>query len=413
MKRIKVFMATAVLGLGVAASSYAAELEVTHWWTSGGEAKAVKVLADAFNAGGDKWMDTAIGGGSGTARPAIVSRIIGGDPMEATQLNHGQQAKELIEAGLMLDLTDLAKKEGWEKYVNPPSLLDACTYNGKIYCVPVNIHSWHWLWLNRKVFIDNKLKVPSNWTEFKAAAPKLKKAGIIPIATGDTWQLQGSYSVIQAGVGGPKLYKSVWEQKNLNAVKSDDWKNLWKELALIRDEMVDPSYTGRSWNEATSMVISGKAAAQIMGDWAQGEWAAAGKKQGQDYECLPGLGTSELLDAGGDAFYFPKNKDPEKTAAQLRLASMMMSKKVQVAFNLAKGSLPVRGDIDMSAANACMQKGLKNLKKPENVIKSNDTTWSRDTLAQYENLISEFFADSKYSVEKAHAKEVKILSTGN
>jgi len=28
----------------------ATDLEVTHWWTSGGEAAAVKVLADSFNA---------------------------------------------------------------------------------------------------------------------------------------------------------------------------------------------------------------------------------------------------------------------------------------------------------------------------------------------------------------------------
>ncbi len=411
--KLKPLLSTVLISLVVAGSSFATELEVTHWWTSGGEAKAVKVLADAFDTGGDKWVDTAIGGGSGTARPVIVSRIIGGDAMDATQLNHGQQAKELIEAGLMTDLTELAEKEGWKDVVNPPSLLDACTYEGKIYCVPVNIHSWHWLWLNKKVFAENNLKVPQTWSEFKEATPKLKKAGIVPLATGDTWQIQGSFSVIQAAVGGRKLYREVLEKKNMNALKSEEWGNLWDELAFIRDEMVDKSYTGRQWNEATSMVISGKAAAQIMGDWAQGEWALANKKEGEDYECLPGLGETQILDAGGDAFYFPVKKDPKKREAQLRLASLMMSKDVQVAFNLAKGSLPVRGDIDMKAANGCMEKGLAILKNPENIIKSNDTSWSRDTLAQIENLISEFFADPKYTPEKAHAKEVKILSAGN
>ncbi len=72
-------------------------LEVTHWWTSEGEAKAVKALADAYNASGDKWRDTAIGGGGGIARPVIVSRIVGGAPMGTTQFNHGQQALELVE----------------------------------------------------------------------------------------------------------------------------------------------------------------------------------------------------------------------------------------------------------------------------------------------------------------------------
>ena len=87
----------------------ATELEVTHWWTSGGEAVAVAEFAKAFDASGDKWIDGAIAGSGGTARPIMISRITGGDPMGATQFNHGNQALELVEAGLMLDLTDVAE----------------------------------------------------------------------------------------------------------------------------------------------------------------------------------------------------------------------------------------------------------------------------------------------------------------
>jgi glucose/mannose transport system substrate-binding protein len=413
MKKFVFLMAIVIVCLGIAPPSFATELEVTHWWTSGGEAKAVKVFADAFDATGNKWKDAAIGGGGGVARPVIVSRIIGGDPMDATQLNHGQQARELIEAGLMLDLTELAEKEGWKKFVNPSHLLEACTYEGKIYCVPVNIHSWQWLWLNRKVFLENKLNVPTNWTEFKAAAPKLKKAGVVPLATGDSWNLPGMFGVIQTAIGGPELYRKVLQNKDLEAAKSDEWKSIWNELAIVRDQLVDKSWSGRQWNEATAMVISGRAAGQIMGDWAQGEFSVADKVQGKDYDCLPGLGVHELLDAGGDAFYFPKSKDPKKTKAQLQLASLMLSKKVQVKFNLAKGSLPIRGDIDMSTANGCMQKGLRILKNPDQILMSSDVTWSRDTQAQIEDLVVEFFADPNYSVDKVHKKYVKILSAGN
>ena len=104
--------------------AHATDLEVTHWWTSGGEAAAVAEFAKAFNATGNNWVDGAIAGSGGTARPIIISRIIGGDPMGATQLNHGRQAEELIQEGLLTDLTELAEKEGWRDIVNPPSLLD-------------------------------------------------------------------------------------------------------------------------------------------------------------------------------------------------------------------------------------------------------------------------------------------------
>ena len=139
MKKLATLIAATALT--TAGASQAADLEVTHWWTSGGEAAAVAEFAKAFNSTGHTWIDGAIAGSGGVARPIIISRIIGGEPMGATQLNHGRQAEELVEAGLMLDLTDVAEAGGWADVVNPVRLLDACTLDGRIYCVPVNIHS--------------------------------------------------------------------------------------------------------------------------------------------------------------------------------------------------------------------------------------------------------------------------------
>src|ERR1044072_132681 len=93
--------------------AFATDLDVTHWWTSRGDAEAVAEFAKAFDATGNKWIDGAIAGSGGTARPIMVSRITGGDPMGATQFNHGRQAEELVQEGLMRDLTDLATKEKW------------------------------------------------------------------------------------------------------------------------------------------------------------------------------------------------------------------------------------------------------------------------------------------------------------
>ena len=64
--------ATVVLPLGVA---QAADLEVTHWWTSGGEAAAVAEFAKAFDATGNKWVDGAIAGGGSTARGNPTAKL--------------------------------------------------------------------------------------------------------------------------------------------------------------------------------------------------------------------------------------------------------------------------------------------------------------------------------------------------
>ncbi len=70
--------------------------------------------------------------------------------MGATQLNHGRQAEELIEAGLMLDLTDAGRGRGLARHRQPALAARQLHVDGRIYCVPVNIHSWQWIWLSQQ-----------------------------------------------------------------------------------------------------------------------------------------------------------------------------------------------------------------------------------------------------------------------
>jgi len=411
MNRLK--LTAIACGMSVSALSagqaQAAELEVTHWWTSGGEAAAVKVFADAFNASEDTWLDGAIAGSGSTARPVIISRILGGEPMGATQLNHGRQAEELVAEGLMLDLTELAEQEGWKDLVRPSSLLESCTLDGKIYCVPVNIHSWQWMWTSLDAYRAAGIDAPTDWDSFVASAPKLVEAGIIPLAIGNqAWQIKGMYDVLQVGLTGVDEWRKVMIDRDSEALRGKSMAAVWEAFGAAR-LLQETNNAVQNWNDATNQVITGKAGAQIMGDWAQGEFSVAGYTAGEQYDCLPGLGNASVLDTAGDAFYFPKVDDAEKTAAQLRLASIMMSKQVQVDFNLAKGSLPVRADVDLEAANACMKKGLAILDNPANILPSGDQTFSPDTTGQIEDLVTEFWSDTSMSATDAHAAWADII----
>ena len=388
--------------LCAASAAHAVDLEVTHWWTSGGEAAAVAEFAKAFNATEHSWVDGAIAGSGGTARPIIISRILGGDPMGATQLNHGRQAEELVEAGLMLDLTDIAEEGGWRDIVNPTSLLDSCTVDGRIYCVPVNIHSWEWIWLSHKAFADAGVDVPSNWDEFVEAAPVLEAAGKVPLALGQQpWQSNGAFGVMTIAIAGIDAWKSVVIDKDADMAGGPEYARVFEAAAQAR--LFAQNSKVQDWNLATNLVITGQAGGQIMGAWAQGEFQVAGQVAGEDYTCLPGLGVNEIISTGGDAFYFPVNDDPAVTAAQKELAKVMISKETQVAFNLKKGSLPVRGDIDLSAANDCMKKGLEIL-AAGNILPSADQHLSADTQGQIEDLMVEFWNDPSYSAADAQAR---------
>lgn len=407
---LKRFAAALSMAAAIPVAAHATDLEVMHWWTSGGEAAAVGEFAKAFDATGNKWVDAAIVGGE-QARAVMVSRITGGDPMGAFQFNHGRQAEELIEAGLLRDITDIAETEGWKDKINPSSLLDSCTVDGRIYCAPVNIHSWQWLWLSRKAFEEAGVAVPANWAEFAADAPALEAKGVIPLAMGQQgWQQSGAFNVMLAALVPQDVFMKVYGDKDAQAAAGAEMTKVFQAAAAARE--MSAKSTVQNWNDATNLVITGKAGGQIMGDWAQGEFAVAGQVAGTDYECLPGLGTTEVLGTGGDAFYFPVLKDEAQIKAQGELAALLLKPETQVAFNLKKGSLPVRGDVDLEAANDCMRKGLSLLSEGKLLPDTNQLV-TADTANQLNTLFTEFFADPSITAEAAQERFVSIIENAD
>lgn len=409
--RNRAFAAVMAATAALPCLAQAADLEVTHWWTSGGEAAAVKELANAFNATGNKWVDGAIAGSGSTARPIMISRITGGDPMGATQFNHGRQAEELVQSGLMRDLSDVAEKGKWKDVIKPASLLESCTFEGKIYCAPINIHSWQWLWLSNAAFEKAGVPVPKDWNEFVAAGPKLREAGIQPLALGgQAFQASNMFDVFVLSIGGKKLFDTVFKDKDEEVAAGPEMAKIFAVAAQARELAKGNSV--QDWNQATNLVITGKAGGQIMGDWAQGEFQRAGQTAGKEYSCLPGLGLNQVLTTGGDAIYFPLLKDEAKSKAQDALAETIVDPKVQVAFNLKKGSVPIRGDIDMAAANDCMKKGIDIIAKG-NTATSVDQLLSADSMKQKEDLLSEFFAKASLTPEAAQERFAEIIGSAD
>src|SRR5882724_8038989 len=99
-------------GAEAIAAARAPRAEVIHWWTSGGEAAAVRALANAYRAAGGVWVDTAIAG-SEQARAVAISRIVGNDAPAAALFNTSRQFRDLIDQGLLVTLDDVARRENW------------------------------------------------------------------------------------------------------------------------------------------------------------------------------------------------------------------------------------------------------------------------------------------------------------
>ena len=386
------------------------EAEVIHWWTSGGEQAAISQFAEAWQEMGNTWIDTAITGGD-NARGTTVNRIIGGNPPTAAQFNISKQFVDLVEQGLLQSLEEVASAEGWRDFIYPPELIETCEFEGEFYCVPVNIHSWQWMWINNDVYKQVGLPVPQTFEEFLAGAPKIQEAGIIPLALGgQTWQESGMFGVVSSSILGFPHMQKIFRDKDVDTLRDgrfEDVLNTYRELNAFTDE----GSPGRLWNDTTAMVIEGKAAMQVMGDWARGEFAVAGKEAMVDYSCvIPGK--EKYVALGGDVFVFPKNDDPKVKEVQLAMASMMVNPTVQAKFNNAKGSLPMRLDVDTSAADACMQMGLDLIQNPDAIMRESDDWNTPAFTAAWGDIISEFRNDPNYTVAQVMDDLEGVLTSG-
>ncbi|PPC78715.1 ABC transporter substrate-binding protein [Pokkaliibacter plantistimulans] len=387
----------------------AADLEVIHWWTSGGEQAAVSVLAKEFDQlGADKWKDSAIAQGE-NARAVAYQRIFGGTPPGAAQFNTSRQFEELINAGLLQDLSSVADKEQWASFIRPPAIFGPCQKDGKVYCVPVNLHSEQWIWVNRKVYQQAGVTEPTTWQDFLESAPKIKTAGFIPLAQGgQPWQEFLLFRDMLLGMAGKDVWYQVWRDKNADVAGGSAVRKVFETMGELR-QYTDQGMAGRNWNDTTNLVITGKAAAQVMGDWARGEFVLAGKQPGEDYDCIPGPSPEPYLTTNGDVFIFPKQKDPAVTQAQFKLASMLVDARVQTLFNNAKGSLPIRDDVDMSLADACIKKGLALLQRPDAIVQGYALFITPDTRGQIEDLLTEYWSTPDMTVDAAQQRFVEII----
>ena len=154
---------------------------------------------------------------------------------------------------------------------------------------------------------------------------KVQKSGAIGLAHGgQPWQDATLFDGVVLATGGVEFYKKALVSKDPAALGSDTMKKVFERMAQLK-KYVDKDFSNRDWNLASAMVIEGKAGFQIMGDWAKGEFIAAGKAPNKDFLCAAAPGTENAFTFNVGWFIFFKLKDPAAQKAQSDLASALMS----------------------------------------------------------------------------------------
>lgn len=353
-----VFAATALMS--GSATIHAAQVEVLHYWTSGGESKSVAELKKMMAAQGIEWKDFAVAGGGGeNAMTALKARVIAGSPPSAAQIK-GPSIQEWGQEGVLANIDAAASAGKWDANL-PKVVASVMKYQGHYVAAPVNVHRVNWMWINPEVLAKAGATVPTNWDEFFVAADKIKKAGLIAVAHGgQPWQDATVFESVALGVGGAEFYKKALVQLDPAALTGPTMIKAFDTLAKVKT-YIDKDAAGRDWNLATAMVINGKAGMQFMGDWAKGEFTAAGKQPGKDYLCAaaPGTATSFTFNIDSMAMFKLKNADDQKS--QLALAGTIMSPEFQEVFNLNKGSIPARAGVSRAKFDSCAIKSMDDM----------------------------------------------------
>ena len=352
----KCLAACLVLSFG-ATQVLADDVEVLHWWTSGGEAAAVGVLKDDLAGKGVGWKDMPIAGGGGdAAMTTLKARVTAGNAPTAVQML-GFDIQDWAAQGALANLNDVAAAEGWDAVV-PAALQAFSKYDGNWVASPVNVHSTNWVWISKSALDAAGGNAPTTWEELVSVLDAMKANGITPLAHGgQAWQEATIFDGVALSLGNG-FYKSALIDLNEDALGGALMVEAFNRMATLRS-YVDDNFSGRDWNLASAMVINGEAGMQMMGDWAKGEFLKAGQKPGSDFVCIRFPGTQGSVTFNSDQFAMFSGSG--SSDAQKAMASSVMNPVFQSAFNVVKGSVPARTDVPDMMFDGCGKKGMADL----------------------------------------------------
>ena len=355
-------------------------LEIFSWW-AGVEAPPLDAVLALYSQRHPKvkLVNSAIEGAAGAnVLEALTTRLSQGNPPDVFLAQAGRSfiktdvlANGTDPSGSYVEsLTSLYEKEGWLDVVSP-AMRELVSYDSEYYAVPFDILRGNSLYYDKKLFEREGLTPPRTWEEFYAVAEVLKGKGIVPLAisTKDAWAVKDTWLYVFLSKIGAPGYRRFFEGKGdhhdpaVEAATAEfhkllGYSNATPELleATIPDaakrEKVHASNV--SWAEAAGLLLDGTAAMTIMGDWCKGLFTALTPwKPGVDLGGAPVPGTEGHFIAIVDTFSLARaaaNKENGRLFLKL-----LGSREGQDAFNLLKGSIPVRSDADLSKYDAVSQ----------------------------------------------------------
>ncbi len=264
----------------------------------------------------------------------------------------GYRMKDLVDAGLVTDVSDL-----WQKYVDEglysASLASAYTFDGKIYGIPNLVAHWVVLY-NKKAFAEAGVEPPTTWAEVEANAATLKEKGITPFGA----SLEGRWPAFiwfqeLLVRSNPEFYARLMEGEakytdpEVTAV-FEKWKE-WIDAGYFTDPTTGFGTAGG--NAMASLFAQGKLAQILVGTWYVATLTEAGISDADiGAYILPNqnadLGNAVIFETG--PLLLAKNSSQAEDA--LKVADYWMSASAQQKWVDLQDFTPVNRDVTAKSA---------------------------------------------------------------
>ncbi|MGX1675876.1 extracellular solute-binding protein [Streptomyces sp. NPDC055400] len=272
----------------------------------------------------------------------------------------GGVLKQQVDAGLVEDLTDSVKP--WIDDLVPVSK-EAYQFDGKLYAVPIDIGGVGF-WYNKALFKKAGIAAPpTTWSDFLDTVKKLKSAGITPIALAgkDKWPGMYYWAYLAMRIAGVDGMQKAAEAKDFTG---DDFVRAGEHVKeLVALQPFQKGFLGAAFSGPTgeaAQMGNGKAAMELMGQWAPTVQAAEGKGIGNDLGFFPfpsveggkGKGTDVF---GGGGGYALRKGAPKESVDFLKffMSAESDSKLVKagVLIPINKGSMDALTDPHLKAVS--------------------------------------------------------------
>jgi multiple sugar transport system substrate-binding protein len=318
-----------------------------------------------------------------------IRNFLTADPPDLANWYAANRMRPFVEAGLFADVSDVWADNGLMDSLASSVL--SSTIDGKQYAIPYTYYQWG-IYYNRDAYKAAGIEAPGpdgvTWEQFLANCEAFKAAGIDCVTTGSSalWPVAGIFDYVSMRTNGYQFHSDL-------AAGKVSWTS--PEVAAVFDNFgklqpfVTANHAAIDWQDAAALLVQGKAANYVMGNFAVGVFKEGGMTNDNlgfmvFPEITPGIARSE--EAPTDTIHLTSGaKNPEDAKAFL---AYMASAEAQSKWNAAVGQLPTNKNATVDPADPFLTAGFQALSTATGGIAQ---FWDRDADAEYAKVGMEGF----------------------